>query len=153
MTSYSFLEEARLARKLAIGAAGVGALGALAGNIVSRTNYQAPNDEMLVHNHEVRKEPLAAKINAVQAEINQILAFRARLENGDPDINVPIQQVNAKLARKYQLLRKLKLAMSKMDYVTTQDLRDAHKKAHIRKGTITGGAIGASLGGGVGALV
>lgn len=153
MISYSFLQEASMAKKLAIGAMGAGALGALAGNVVARNNYQAPDDDMLIQNHEASKVPIADRIKGIEAEINQLLAFRDRLEQGDPEINVPIQTVNEKIYAKQLILRKLKIQLSKMNFMTTQDLRDAHKKSHIRKATITGGATGAALGGGIGALV
>ena len=153
MIRYSFLTEASLAKKLAIGVAGTGALGALAGNIVSRTNYQAPDDNMLIQNHEAAKVPIADRIKSVESEIKQLMAFRNRLEQGDPDIDVPIQTINEKLYAKQIQLRNLKKSLSKLTYMTTQDLRDAHKKSHIRKATLTGGAAGAALGSGIGALV
>ena len=149
MRQYTFLEEALVTPKTAlkIGAGLTG--GALLGRYVGKKLYKAPDDRALIDIHTSKKSVIQDKIDSVNAEIQQLEIFRERLANGEYDVDVPIQVINAKLAKKKAILHKLRTKLSYLTYKTDQDLRDQHRNSYLRKAT----AIGAGLGTGVGAVL
>jgi len=153
MKQYTFLEEALspvTKKVIAIGAGGIGA-GALVGRLVGKKMYKAPDDQALIDIHNSKQDVIQDKINSVNAEIQQLEIFRERLANGEYDVDVPIQNINEKLAKRMKALHKLRTKLSYIKYQTTQDLRDQHKKSYLRKASAIGGAIGGVTGGGLAA--
>lgn len=150
MKQYTFLEEAiSPAAKKLLKIGGVAGIGALGGRYIGKKLYKAPDDQALIDVHSSKKDVIQDKIDSINAEIQELQIFRERLANGEYDVDVPIQNINEKLAKRMKTLHKLRTKLSYLKYQTTQDLRDQHKNSYLRKAS----AIGAAAGGGIGAII